>query len=171
MKAPVILLLLEKNVGGQGYGEIKNGGLNKAAVGGYESFAVLFHQFHLVNESGGSGELVDDEKHVADVHADAALQFGIKENIAAESLDITVESATDEFTLAVEHGASGVAAGDVVVGQEADGQFAVFHCILAEILVENELFELRMNVKFGIAGDFLLQDAFRSGVVEVFHTV
>ena len=64
--------------------------------------------------------LVHHEEHEADIDADAACQLLVEEDVAREAVPVAVEGESDEFTLTVEHGRAAVAAGDVVVGEEAE---------------------------------------------------
>ena len=78
-----------------------------------------------VDEVGGTGVLVDDEQHVADVNVDGALQFGFEVDVAAHGFPVAVKGQTDEFALTIHDGAAGVTTGDIVSRQEAHDEFAV----------------------------------------------
>ncbi len=58
----------------------------------------------------GTGELVAGPEHVADVHADGALQFGLEGDVAAHGLPVAVEGDADELSVAVDLGSAAFAA-------------------------------------------------------------
>lgn len=99
----------------------------------------LPHQLQLVDKAGTFAPFVDDVKHVADIHADAALQFRLERDIAAHRLPIAIERETYHTGVLIEHGASGVATGDVVVGEETKLQLPFLVGVRTEIAVAHEV--------------------------------
>ena len=64
----------------------------------------------LAETSAGTGVLVDGPEHVADVHADGALQIGFVGDVAAHGFPVAVKSCAYQLTFGVHTGAAGVAA-------------------------------------------------------------
>ena len=122
-------------------------------VGRYEG---LFHNRHLVDGIGGTAVKVTDEEDIADVDADATLQGRIETEVARKAFDVAVEGQTHEFAAGIEHGASRVSAGDVVVRQEAGGEFTVLLGIATVVLFEIELAQGLVDDVVRIFGVFLL---------------
>ena len=52
---------------------------------------VLFPHIHLFQQVAGAAELVDDEEDVTNIDVDAALQFRVEHNVAAQCLPVAVE--------------------------------------------------------------------------------
>ena len=79
--------------------------------------------------------LVHEIKDVADIYTDASCQSLVEVDVGAEAVPVAVEGETDQLSLAIEHGAAGVAARDVVVGEEAELHLSAgLVLVLAEIL-------------------------------------
>ena len=89
-----------------------------------------------LQEAIGVSPLVHQVEHVADVYTDAAGQALVEVDVRAEAIPVAVEGKTYQFALAVEHRAARVAAGNVVVGEEAELHFAAcLVTVLAERIV------------------------------------
>ena len=74
----------------------------------------LLREGELADQTVRLAPLVHVVKHGTDVDADAALEVGLKLDVTAHRLPIAVKGETDQVSLAIEDGAAGVAAGDVV---------------------------------------------------------
>ena len=85
----------------------------------------LLHNRDFIHQVLGVGHLVDDEQQVAHVHADGALHLVLEGDVAAHGLPVAVEGQTDEVAVGVNHRTAGVAARDVVGGDEVDHQLAL----------------------------------------------
>ena len=49
-----------------------------------------------------STELVHEEEHVADIHADAALEVRLEHHVAGHRLPVAVEGETDQAAVSIE---------------------------------------------------------------------
>ena len=80
--------------------------------------------------------LVHQVEHVADVYTDAAGQALVEVDVRAEAIPVAVEGKTYQFALAVEHRATRITTGNVVVGEEAELHLAsLLVLILAEVFL------------------------------------
>src|SRR5574344_484029 len=100
----------------------------------------LFHNGHFFNKIMCTGIFIDYPQHVAAVEADATLQVFLKVNVARHGFAVAVESQTDQISFCVNHRASAVTTGDVIIGNEAGGKFAFRIGILAKVFGFVELF-------------------------------
>ena len=81
---------------------------------------------YFLDETFGSSPSVDDVEYITDVHTDATGQILCESNVATQGIPVAVESQSDKFAFAVEHRATGISAGDVIVRQETELHFAAF---------------------------------------------
>ena len=63
-------------------------------------------------------QFVEDEEHVAYIQCNATLQVIVEVDVTAQRFPVAVESSTDELSFAIDDGAAGVTAGDVVRREE-----------------------------------------------------
>ena len=102
-------------------------------------------------------QLVEDEEHVADVQCNATLQVIVEVDVTAQRLPVAVESSTDELSFAIDDGAAGVAAGDVVRREEANRHGAVCHGVASEVFLLNQFFQLGGYYEFTVFGILFFQ--------------
>ena len=77
---------------------------------------------------------IDHVYDIADVDADAAGQARVEVDVGRETVPVAIESEADELSFAIEDRRATVAAGDVVVRQEAEIQSVAYRIrITAEI--------------------------------------
>lgn len=86
------------------------------------------------------GIFVDDKEHISGVEADASLEVFFEIDVPGHGLAIAVESKADEIAVSIKHRRTTVATGDVVSGDEAGGQFAVFVSVWAKVVGLVEFF-------------------------------
>ena len=80
--------------------------------------------------------LIHQVEHVADVHTDAASQALVEVDVRAEAVPVAIEGKTNQLTLTIEHRATRVTAGNIVVGEEAELHLAAcLVTVLAERIV------------------------------------
>ena len=91
--------------------------------------------------------LIHQVEHIADVHTNAASQTLVEVDVRAEAVPVAIEGKTNQLALAVEHRATRVTAGNIVVGEEAELHLASrLILILAEILLREEFVHDRLSV-------------------------
>ena len=112
--------------------------------------------------------LIHQVEHIADVHTNAASQALVEVDVRAEAVPVAIEGKTNQLALAVEHRATRVTAGNIVVGEEAELHLASrLILILAEILLREELVHDRLSVVIDelIALLHLLNEALGCGII------
>ena len=95
------------------------------------------------------------------------MQVLLEVDVAAHGFAVAVEGQADEVAVGIQHGRAAVAAGDVVVGDEAGGQLTLGVGIGAEVTCSVEVFETLGNDELGVVGVFFLHDTVEGGVVVV----
>ena len=66
----------------------------------------------------------------------------VKPDVAGKTVPIAIEGQTDQFALAIEYGAPGIPAGNIIIGQETQMQvFCRFIGITSEIITRHQLVE------------------------------
>ena len=108
-------------------------------------------------------QLVEDEEHVADVQCNATLQVIVEVDVTAQRFPVAVESSTDELSFAIDDGAAGVTAGDVVRREEANRHGAVCHGVASEVFLLNQFFQLGGYYEFTVFGILFFKDTVGSG--------
>src|SRR5690606_20296473 len=73
---------------------------------------------HLLEQLRGRVNLLHDPAHVADVDRDHAGHLRVEHPVGADRLPVAVEGQAHELAAGIQHRRTGVAAGDVQVGQE-----------------------------------------------------
>ena len=63
---------------------------------------MLPYYIHFIEQVTGPSELVHDEQHIADVHADASLELRLEHHIAAHRFPVAVESQPDQLPVCIE---------------------------------------------------------------------
>ena len=119
----------------------------------------------------GAAELVHEEEDVAAVHADAALEVWLEHHVAGHRLPVAVEGQSDELAVGVEDRAAGVAAGDVVGGEETAREVAVGHSVLSVVSLDIELLEFLSNDELIVVRILFLDYAGEGRIVLVHDTV
>ena len=112
--------------------------------------------------------LIHQVEHIADVHTNAASQTLVEVDVRAEAVPVAIEGKTNQLALAVEHRATRVTAGNIVVGKEAELHLASrLILILAEILLREKLVHDRLSVviDYLIALLHLLNEALGCGII------
>ena len=60
--------------------------------------------------------LIHQVEHVANIHANAASQALVEVDVRAEAVPVAIEGKTNQLTLTIEHRATRVTTGNIVVG-------------------------------------------------------
>ena len=64
--------------------------------------------------------LIHQVEHVANIHTNAASQALVEVDVRAEAVPVAIEGKTNQLTLTIEHRATRVTTGNIVVGEEAE---------------------------------------------------
>ena len=81
--------------------------------------------------------LIHQVEHVANIHTNAASQALVEVDVRAEAVPVAIEGKTNQLTLAVEHWATRITTGNIVVGEEAELHLASSLVgVLAEVLYQ-----------------------------------
>ena len=116
-------------------------------------------------------QFVEDEEHVAYIQCNATLQVIVEVDVTAQRLPVAVESSTDELSFAIDDGAAGVAAGDVVRREEANRHGAVCHGVASEVFLLNQFFQLGGYHEFTVFGILFFKDTVGSGIVVLVYGI
>ena len=111
-------------------------------------------------------QFVEDEEHVAYIQCNATLQVIVEVDVTAQRFPVAVESSTDELSFAIDDGAAGVTAGDVVRREEANRHGAVCHGVAS---AASDVY--KRQHEFTVFGILFFKDTVGSGIVVVVYGI
>ena len=76
--------------------------------------------FHLINQMAGTGILIDEKKHKADIETDVAADVGIELQVAHCAFPNAVEIQADKIAVGIESRTARIAAGGVASTKETN---------------------------------------------------
>ena len=112
----------------------------------------LLNDVHFFYQMSAVSQFFQNEEYIADVQCDATLQVVVEVDVTAQGFPVAVECTADKLSFTVDDGTAGVAAGDVVGGQEANGHCAVGHGIASEVFIEDKLLQFGGHYEFAVFG-------------------
>ena len=137
----------------------------------YSTKEELLAYVQFVEEIFTSTKLIERPKDVADVDIDATLQFRIELKIATKRFNVAIESQPHEFTVSIHHGRARIATRNVVVGDEACGQLAIFTSIATEVARLIELAHTWIDDVIRVGTIFFFKHAFQCGAPIVVYPI